>query len=131
MPYVPPFDLIKSVVDITTVKGELQVRMSYEDFLKIVRRLIASTPVDEEWYKMRYEDIAKAIKSGDIKSAREHFVEHGYIEGRLPGPVAVDETWYLEQYPDVADAVRRGVDVSAQAHFDRDGYREGRLPFAV
>ena len=131
MPYVPPFDLIKNAVDITTVKGELQVRMSYEDFLNIVRRLVAAAPVDEEWYLQRYEDIAKAIRIGDIKSARQHFVEHGYIEGRLPGPVPVDEKWYLAQYPDVAESIRRGVDVSAQSHFDRDGYREGRLPFAM
>lgn len=131
MQYVPPFDLIKNTVSITTVKGELRVTLSYEDFIKIVKQLLTGTPIDEDWYMTRYEDVAKALRSGEIKSAREHFIEHGYVEGRLPGPITVDEKWYLERYPDVAESVRRGVDASAQAHFDRDGYREGRLPFAL
>ncbi len=131
MQYVPPFDLIKNIVSITTVKGELRVTLSYEDFIKIVKQLLTGTPIDEDWYMTRYEDVAKALRSGEIKSAREHFIEHGYVEGRLPGPITVDEKWYLERYPDVAESVRRGVDASAQAHFDRDGYREGRLPFAL
>lgn len=131
MPYVPPFDVIKNAANISAVKGELRVTLPYDDFIRIVKHLLTGIPVDEEWYVERYEDVAQAIRNGEIKSARAHFVEHGYIEGRLPGPVAVDEQWYLEQYPDVAESVRRGIDVSAQAHFDRDGYREGRLPFAV
>ena len=131
MPYVPPFDLIRNAANISAVKGELQVTVSYEDFVKIIKRLLNGVPVDEEWYATWYDDVAKAIRAGEIRSAREHFIEHGYIEGRLPGPVRVDEKWYLSQYPDVAESVRKGIHASAQAHFDLDGYREGRLPFAL
>jgi hypothetical protein len=127
--YIPPFDLIKNAVKITAVKGELHVAVSYNDFIGIVKKLITGIEVDAEWYITQYEDVAKAIKAGEIKSAHEHFVEHGYIEGRLPGPIDVDEKWYLEQYPDVAESVRRGLHSSARDHFARDGYREGRLPY--
>jgi hypothetical protein len=129
VPYIPPFELVKNIANITAVKGELRVTLSYEEFINVVKHLLIGVAVDEAWYLQRYEDIAKAIATGEIKSARQHFVEHGYIEGRLPGPVQVDEKWYLERYPDVAESVRKGVVPSAQAHFERDGYKEGRLPY--
>ncbi len=131
MKYVPPFDLIRRSVEISTVKGELRVNVSYEDFINILKMMIAGVEVDEEWYLRTYEDIAQAVKEGTIKSARQHFVDDGYFEGRLPFPVNVDETWYLQQNPDVAESVRRGVVASGTAHFQEDGYREGRLPFGL
>lgn len=131
MRYVPPFDLIRRSVEISTVRGELRVNMSYEDFIKIIKMMISGVEISEEWYSRTYEDIGKAIRDGTVKSAHTHFVEDGYFEGRLPFPVHVDEKWYLQQYPDVAESVRRGVVASAQVHFDEDGYREGRLPFAM
>lgn len=131
MRYVPPFDLIRRSVEISTVRGELRVNMSYEDFIKIIKMMIAGVEISEEWYTRTYEDIGKAIRDGGVKSAQRHFVEDGYFEGRMPFPIRVDEKWYLQQYPDVAESVRRGVVASAQVHFDEDGYREGRLPFAM
>jgi hypothetical protein len=129
--YVPPFDLIRRSVEISTVRGELRVNMSYEDFIKIIKMMIAGVEISEEWYTRTYEDIGKAIRDGGVKSAHRHFVEDGYFEGRMTFPIRVDEKWYLQQYPDVAESVRRGVVASAQVHFDEDGYREGRLPFAM
>jgi hypothetical protein len=93
--------------------------------------MIVGIEVDEEWYLRTYEDIAKAVREGAIRSAQHHFVEDGYFEGRIPFPMRVDERWYMNQYPDVGDSVRRGELPSAQAHFDEDGYREGRLPFGM
>jgi hypothetical protein len=40
--------------------------------------------VDEEWYKTNYPDIAVGMKSGVLGSPKEHFLSHGYKEGRLP-----------------------------------------------
>lgn len=131
MRYVPPFDLIRRSVEISTVKGELRVNVSYEDFIKILKMMISGVEVNEDWYNRSYEDIGKAIRDGGVKSAKQHFVDDGYFEGRLPFPIRVDEKWYLQQYPDVADSVRRGTVASAQVHFEEDGYREGRLPFAM
>ena len=131
MKYLPPFDLLRRSVEISTIRGELRVNVSYEDFIRLLKRMILGTEVDEDWYLGTYEDIAKAVREGTIKSARHHFVEDGYFEGRLPFPIRVDDRWYMNQYPDVADSVRRGALPTAQAHFDEDGYREGRLPFGM
>ena len=87
--------------------------------------------MDAPWYLARNPDIAQAIAAGATASAKQHFVEHGYFEGRLPFPIVVDERWYLSQNPDVCESVRKGAVKSAQCHFDTDGYREGRLPLAL
>jgi hypothetical protein len=129
--YLPPFDLIRRSVEISTIRGELRVNVSYEDFIRLLKKMIIGIEVDEEWYLRTYEDIAKAVREGIIKSAQHHFVEDGYFEGRVPFPMLVDERWYMTQYPDVGESVRRGDLPSAQSHFDEDGYREGRLPFGM
>lgn len=131
MKYIPPFDTIRRSVEISTVKGELRVNVSYEDFIRLLKTMLAGIEVDEEWYLRTYEDIARAVRDGSVKSAKQHFVDDGYFEGRMPFPVRVDERWYLQQNPDVAESVRRGVLESGQAHFEDDGYREGRLPFSL
>lgn len=131
MKYLPPFELIRRSIEISTVRGELQVNVSYEKFIGLLRTLIRGIEVDEAWYARTYEDIGQAIRDGVVKSARQHFIDDGYFEGRLPFPIRIDERWYLQENPDVADSVRKGVIASAQEHFDKDGYREGRLPFGM
>jgi hypothetical protein len=127
--YIPPFDLLRRSVEISTVRGELRVSLSYDDFIKLIRLMIAGVEVDEAWYRQQYEDIGRAIRDGQIASAKQHFVDDGYFEGRLPFPITVDGSWYQTQYADVAESVRNGVVESPQTHFEEDGYREGRLPF--
>jgi hypothetical protein len=129
--YLPPFDMIRRSVEIATVRGELRVSVSYDDFIQIIRLMISGLQVDEAWYLGEYEDIARAIRDGKIASARQHFIEDGYFEGRRPFPMEVDEHWYLEHNPDVADSVRKGVVASGEQHFVEDGYREGRRPYEV
>ena len=131
MKYLPPFDLIRRMVEVSTVRGELRVSLSYDDFIKILRMMISGVEVDERWYLDHHEDIAKALGGGAVSSAKQHFVDDGYFEGRLPFPMPVDERWYLQQYPDVAESVRKGVVASGEQHFAEDGYREGRLPFLL
>jgi len=129
--YFPPFELIRRTMDVTTERGELRVNVPYENFLNLLKMIIQGMEVDEEWYTRTYEDIGQAVRAGIVRSARDHFVNDGYFEGRMPFPIKVDEPWYLEKYPDVADGIRRGLLTSAQDHFERDGYREGRHPFAM
>jgi hypothetical protein len=129
--YLPPFELIRRSIEISTVRGELRVNVSYEDFVSILKTMIRGIEVDNAWYVQAYEDIGSAIKSGVVSSAQQHFVNDGYFEGRLPFPIVVDEHWYLTENPDVAESIRKGSVVSAQEHFDADGYREGRLPFGM
>jgi hypothetical protein len=129
--YFPPFEVIRRSVDIQAVRGELRVNMTYEEFVALLRLMISGIEVDEEWYARVYEDIGNAIRTGGIRSARQHFISDGYFEGRLPAPIQVDEVWYLNKYPDVADGIRKGLLASAQEHFNMDGYKEGRLPFEM
>ena len=131
MKYLPPFELIRRSIEISTVRGELRVNVSYEDFIGILRTIIRGVEVDEAWYTSAYEDIGNAVKGGAIRSAKQHFLDDGYFEGRLPFPMTVDERWYLTENPDVAESIRKGAVESAQDHFNRDGYREGRLPFGL
>ena len=118
-------------MDVTTVRGELRVNISYESFVKLLKTIIQGLEVDEDWYARAYEDIGQAVRAGAIRSARDHFMNDGYFEGRLPFQIKVDEEWYLNKYPDVVDGIARGLLTSAQDHFERDGYREGRLPFEM
>ena len=131
MKYLPPFELIRRSIEISTVRGELRVNVSYEDFVKILKTLIRGIEVDEDWYAATYTDIGGAVRDGIVRSAKQHFVDDGYFEGRLPFPIVVDEKWYLAENPDVAESVRSGIVISAQEHFDQDGYSEGRLPFGL
>jgi hypothetical protein len=129
--YLPPFEALRSGLEITTINGELMVSCSYELFVQLIRRLIADVQVAESWYLENYPDIADAIGHGVVASAKAHFVQDGYFEGRLPFPITVDEKYYLTNNPDVTDKVRKGAVVSGQQHFNENGYREGRLPFGL
>ena len=109
MKYLPAFDVVKGSMAIEAVGGELRVSGSYEEFVNLVRRMIA----------------------GIVVSAQQHFASDGYFEGRQPFPIQVNERWYLTQNTGVADFVRQGKLESGQQHFDENGYKEGRLPFAL
>ena len=130
MKYLPPFDLIRRMVEVSTVRGELRVSLSYDDFIKILRMMISGIEVDETWYLKEHEDIAHAVASGAVASAKQHFLDDGYFEGRLPFPMPVDERWYLEQYPDVAESVRRGVVNSGSSTLPRMAIARGACPMS-
>lgn len=131
MKYLPPFEILKAFLTISNVKGELMVSCTYENMVQLLRRMIIGVEVDEAWYLDRYPDIAEAISQGVVKSARLHFVNDGYFEGRMPFPIRVDERYYLAQNAGVSDFVRKGMLVTGQQHFDENGYAEGRLPFGL
>ena len=48
MKYLPPFDLIRRMVEVSTVWGELRVSLSYDDFVKILRLMISGIEVNQE-----------------------------------------------------------------------------------
>jgi hypothetical protein len=78
-----------------------------------------------------YSDIDRAIESGEVLSAKKHFVSDGYFEDRLPSKVLVDEEFYTRRCPDVAQRIDDGEIDSAQEHFESHGFSEGRLPFEI
>lgn len=128
MAYIPCFEQIKQLAEITVFKDELRVSLSYENFSELIKKFIACVPFDEEWYLEMNPDIKTAIDEGLIETAAEHYVESGYFEGRLPYAPDVNEEWYVQEYPDVAEILDRGEEESPSHHFINRGYREGRLP---
>jgi hypothetical protein len=130
--YLPPFERIKSQLRISQVRGgTVRVNATYEDLMRMIQVLLVGIDVDEAWYLQQNEDVVQGMREGKIRSAKEHFVDHGYFEGRAPFPMAVDESWYLATNADVAEQVRLGTFESGQAHFNQSGYHEGRLPRAL
>jgi hypothetical protein len=127
--YLPPFEVLKGTMNLTTARGKTRVDMTYEDLQKMIRTLLAAIEVDEAFYLERNPDVAHGIRAGQIRSAREHFVDHGYFEGRLPYRIEVNEGWYREYHSDLAETLRNGEYGSGQQHFDGPGYSEGREPF--
>lgn len=129
--YFPPFSMLKKSLQFKAVDGEVQVSLPYDELIRLVKLMACSVHVDENWYLAKNPDVVAAIRSGQIRSARQHWVEFGYFEGRLPGTLAVDPDWYLGRYPDVASAVAEGASQSPLSHFLEFGYQEGRLPAAI
>ena len=128
MQYLTPFDIIKRDLHLLATQGSVRINITYDEFLRVVSRILAVVEVDEAWYVAAYPDVAAAISAGVHKTAKEHFILHGYFEGRLPYEIPVDEKWYLATYLDVAEAIKRGDHRSAAEHFRSNGYLEGRLP---
>jgi hypothetical protein len=133
MRYLPPFDIVKQECLSPVVSGNIKSDaskqlISQESFVQAVRLLLRGVDVDEDWYVQAYPDIAEAITAGAVKSAKIHFIENGYFEGRLPFELTVDEDWYLATYPDVVEGITRGDFRSAKDHFQNYGYKEGRQP---
>jgi hypothetical protein len=131
MQYLVPFSALKNAVKIVSLKGQLKVDMTYDEFLDVVRSFLRAVPVDEAWYRAAYPDVQEAIEAGTYRDAKQHFIANGYLEGRRPFPLQVDEAWYLGAYPDVKDGIENGVFQSAHEHFAQHGYAEGRRPAAL
>ena len=131
MRYLPPFETVKGMLNVISVRGKTRVDMTYEDVQKMIRTLLTVVEVDEDFYLSRYPDVADGVRKGTIQSARGHFIDHGYFEGRQPYRIEVDEQWYLETHADVAGTLANGEYASGQAHFDGPGYPEGREPYKL
>jgi len=113
------------------LRDEDIVELTGDQLRSLVKRLLVYIAVDETWYRSTYSDIDRAIRSGEVPSAKQHFVSDGYFEDRLPCKVLVDEEFYTRRYPDVAQRIDDGEIDSAQEHFESHGFSEGRLPFEI
>lgn len=70
---------------------------------------------DDEWYETRYPDI---VTEG--QTAFYHYINHGYKEGRDPGP-NFDTRYYMTTYPDIGMS-----GLNPLVHYVRYGHTEGR-----
>lgn len=129
--YIPPFEFLKSKATIGITNGRTMIHMSHDLLVEMLRAIVVNIEVDEAWYLERYPDVASAVRTGVFKSAKDHFVNNGYFEGRMPFHIQVDESFYLAHNPEVAEFVRRAELASGQQHFEENGYLEGRKPFDI
>jgi hypothetical protein len=130
--YVMPYStLLKELGIRTRLSDEDTIELTGDQLRSLVKRLLVYISVDETWYRSMYSDIDRAIRLGEVPSAKEHFVSDGYFEDRLPSKVLVDEEFYTKRYPDVAQGIDDGEINSAQEHFESHGFSEGRLPFEI
>jgi hypothetical protein len=56
--------------------------LTVETLAEAVKPFLRLLPFDADAYLEANPDVAEAIATGVITSAHEHYVEHGYFEGR-------------------------------------------------
>ncbi len=89
---------------------------------QLISYIVDKEPFDEDWYVATYPDVKTALKKGTLESAKRHYVETGYFEGRLPGLGEFDATTYIQKNSDLAHMTSE----EALKHFIYTGYSEGR-----
>jgi hypothetical protein len=75
---------------------------------------------DADFYRNAYPDVASSGMDPAL-----HYLLHGALEGRNPGPNFSTKE-YLDQNPCVAAS-----GINALVHYELSGREEGRLPFCV
>lgn len=128
--YVPPYDAVLHSIgtsrEALTDAEEVTIPLGLFRFL--MQLAVANGDFNEAGYLAANPDVAEAVKSGGVDSARLHYIGFGYFEGRRGATPEVDERWYLRSYPDVGSAVKAGRLTSATEHFNVIGAAEWRSP---
>jgi hypothetical protein len=129
---LPPFESLLRALGIERRGYERAKKISLpkEVFRFLVKLSLESSEFNESGYMRENPDVANALRRGEVKDVREHYINFGYFEGRVGGTPTVDENWYLTAYPDVAVAVKLGDVGSAREHYNIIGSAEGRGPNA-
>ena len=77
--------------------GKHYVTLAKDDFDNIVRHFLRLIPFDDEEYLKSSTSLAEGIMLGRHHiSASQHFVRHGYFEGRRPIPEYFPEDYSFE-----------------------------------
>ena len=71
--YVMPFKTLMRQLELGEELGDEPLELTRDKFLSLMRHFLIHVPCDEDWYKRTYPDVALAIASGTIESAKEHF----------------------------------------------------------
>jgi len=103
-----------------------KVAVSLSVLRAIISAAVSELPFDAEFYLKTYPDIRQAKDAGQITDLQSHFIETGYLEGRLGADPGFDEEFYKDYYPDVLEALEVGTIASAFDHYVRSGVFEGR-----
>jgi len=82
--YLPPYEFLKAKATTQSANGQTMIQMTQDDFIEMMRAIVVNVDIDEGWYLRRYPDVAEAVRAGTFKSAKDHFVNNGFFEGRMP-----------------------------------------------
>ena len=128
--YFPPYKQLLHKIELATGTPATQetvlVPRSIFDFL--LQTSLMACEFDEKRYLSENSDVATGpVRAGQI-TAKQHFVNYGYFEGRRGYLPKVDEKWYQTKYEDVALALQNGSVPSVSEHFEGAGAIEGRAP---
>jgi hypothetical protein len=93
---------------------------------RLLQEIAKYQPFDAQFYSKRYPDIEGARLAGEIQSVHSHFVQTGYLEGRLPCDLPFDPKWYYEHYKDLSRLYAADDVEGLRRHFFNTGYIEGR-----
>jgi ectoine hydroxylase-related dioxygenase (phytanoyl-CoA dioxygenase family) len=80
---------------------------------------------DERSYLEQYQDIARAVDSGKLKSGLSHFLRHGQYEGRAIR--GFDSAFYLRTYPLAEEEIAAGRAPTPIVHYLQFGRARGYL----
>ncbi len=97
MAYFPSYEMLRSAVADDCQRPPSEVRLC-----EILRTILPHVAFDEALYLRIYQEIGMAITQGIVASARQHFVYHGYFEGRI---FQEDPVW-----ADLPEAAARAAD---------------------
>ncbi len=130
--YVPPhFGRFRQMAKVYGwEQGHETLTMSRSGFLKLMQELLAFADFDEAWYLSTYRDVADAVAQKEFKSARDHYLNYGYFEGRLANAKGFDATYYAKTHADVVRAMKGSDPQKMLEHYLSHGYAEGRRPYA-
>lgn len=105
MPYLVPFSLLDGWLDQYRVDEGERLRLSYDDFMDIVRQLLSPVMVEEDWYINQYPPAAKEVAAGHFESPSDHFIAKGYFRGYQPFAM---ENWpgYQASFQNVSASIR-------------------------
>ena len=131
--YFPHIDLILQSLRINRDRLSSKSKIAIDARLLrlMLQTIAAKLPFSEDFYMESYPDLAEAYAAGKIPNLHQHFVDSGYLEGRVGSPPLVDEGYYLGAYKDVGKAVAAGDIANATEHYMRAGAAEGRVPNAA
>jgi len=87
---MPSYREITEVLGFDLMAASNPLSLDPRVLLQVLDRFIRQTDVDEDGYRRAYPDVAQAIERGEILSARDHYLEFGYFEGRDPTPPAAE-----------------------------------------
>jgi phytanoyl-CoA hydroxylase len=81
---------------------------------------------DEQAYLAQYQDVARAVEAGTLRSGLTHFLRRGQFEGRAIR--GFDTAFYLRSYPLVAEEISAGRAPNPIVHYLQFGKARGYLP---